>query len=287
MKTIGFIDYYLDEWHANNYPAWIKDISKGEYEVAYGYGAIDAPRGRTNQAWCEDMGVELCDSIEEVIEKSDYVMVLSPDNPEQHWALCQAPLRCGRPVYVDKTFAPTAQIAADLLALARENDTPVCTSSAIRFSKEVPALVSKKGTMAEEVVFALMKGPGYNNEANYLIHQVEPLVCIMKEKAVSIEYLAEQENLHGYRVCFENLKTGLIECPEGEGDFSARIMRRNGNIQTEKAFTESFVGLIKGILEFYETGISPVDNAETLEIAKILEAAEKARQNPGTKIEIN
>jgi len=20
MKTIGFIDYYLDEWHANNYP---------------------------------------------------------------------------------------------------------------------------------------------------------------------------------------------------------------------------------------------------------------------------
>ena len=24
MKTIGFIDYYLDEWHANNYPAWIR-----------------------------------------------------------------------------------------------------------------------------------------------------------------------------------------------------------------------------------------------------------------------
>ena len=25
MKTIGFIDYYLSEWHANNYPDWIKN----------------------------------------------------------------------------------------------------------------------------------------------------------------------------------------------------------------------------------------------------------------------
>lgn len=26
MKKIGFIDYYLSEWHANNYPIWIKEI---------------------------------------------------------------------------------------------------------------------------------------------------------------------------------------------------------------------------------------------------------------------
>ena len=23
---IGFIDYYLDEWHANNYPDWFREI---------------------------------------------------------------------------------------------------------------------------------------------------------------------------------------------------------------------------------------------------------------------
>lgn len=28
MKTIGFIDYYLSEWHANNYPAWIRQASE-------------------------------------------------------------------------------------------------------------------------------------------------------------------------------------------------------------------------------------------------------------------
>ena len=28
MKTIGFVDYYISEWHANNYPEWIKQASE-------------------------------------------------------------------------------------------------------------------------------------------------------------------------------------------------------------------------------------------------------------------
>ena len=42
---IGFIDYYLDEWHANNYPELIKELSGGDMEVAYAYGHIDSPIG--------------------------------------------------------------------------------------------------------------------------------------------------------------------------------------------------------------------------------------------------
>ena len=28
MKTIGFVDYYISEWHANEYPAWIKEANE-------------------------------------------------------------------------------------------------------------------------------------------------------------------------------------------------------------------------------------------------------------------
>ena len=28
MKTIGFVDYYISEWHANNYPIWFKEIAE-------------------------------------------------------------------------------------------------------------------------------------------------------------------------------------------------------------------------------------------------------------------
>ncbi|MNP68459.1 hypothetical protein D3C76_1644170 [compost metagenome] len=82
MKKIGFIDYYLDEWHANQYPAWIREASGGNMIVAYAYGLKDAENGISNAEWCDKNGVELLSSIEEVVEKSDYLIVLSPDHPE-------------------------------------------------------------------------------------------------------------------------------------------------------------------------------------------------------------
>ena len=40
---VGFIDYYLDEWHANHYPQLLQQKSGGRLEVAYAYGKIDSP----------------------------------------------------------------------------------------------------------------------------------------------------------------------------------------------------------------------------------------------------
>ena len=38
MKKIGFVDYYISEWHANNYPGWIEEACKKlsvDYKIAY------------------------------------------------------------------------------------------------------------------------------------------------------------------------------------------------------------------------------------------------------------
>ncbi len=123
MKTVGFIDYYLDEFHANNYPKWLKEASGGELEVKYAYAKIDSPLqgGMTTDDWCEKYGIERVSSIEELIEKSDYINVLSPDNPEMHEELCHLPLKSGKRVYVDKTFSETKEIAERIFKLAEEN----------------------------------------------------------------------------------------------------------------------------------------------------------------------
>ena len=207
-KKIGFIDYYLDEWHANNYPAWIEKASGGAYTVAYAYGEIDSPLGgKTTAQWCDAMHVERCESIDALIEKSDCIIVLSPDNPEQHWALCQKPLRSGKRVYVDKTFAPTAQIARDLFALAEENGTPMYSSSALRFSKELAELPEK------DVRFVLLSGPG--KPENYLIHQIEPMVALLRARPVRVLY-AGVEGAASYTVEFAD--GGEIRRRRGRAD---------------------------------------------------------------------
>lgn len=49
MKKIGFIDYYLDEYHANHYPEMLKELSNGELEVAYAFAVKNSPGGSYNR----------------------------------------------------------------------------------------------------------------------------------------------------------------------------------------------------------------------------------------------
>ena len=276
-KKIGFIDYYLDEWHANNYPAWIREASNGEYEVAYAYGEIDSPLGgRTTAQWCADMGVEQINSIDELIEKSDCIILLSPDNPEMHWPLCQKPLRSGKRVYVDKTFAPTAQIARDLFDLAEEHGTPMFSSSALRFSTELMALPEK------EVRFVLLSGPG--KSGNYLIHQIEPMVQLIREKALRVQYNGVA-GAASYTVAFANGKMGAANLLE-VGAFQTTVKFADGEVAAIAESTGTFDNLIRAMIGFFETGDIPVDKNETITIAEILEAAHKAEETPGTWVDI-
>ena len=86
MKKIGFIDFYLSEWHANNYPAWIREICARDgldYEIAYAWAETDvSPRdGKTSEEWCRENGVTLCATVEELCEKSDVLLILAPSDP--------------------------------------------------------------------------------------------------------------------------------------------------------------------------------------------------------------
>ena len=151
MKKVGFIDYFLDEWHANNYPDMIKNASKGEMIVTHAYGKVDVPGKRDNKTWCSEMGIIHCKTIEQVVEETDYIIVLSPDNPEMHEELCQIPLKSGKPV-CNKPLLQQAD-SDRTLDLAR-NIAPLCFRHRARYSREVMEL--EKG----DIDFIRSVGPG-------------------------------------------------------------------------------------------------------------------------------
>ena len=177
---IGFVDYYLDEWHANNYPQWIREASGGTMEVSLAFGLIDSPiGGRTNAQWCADMGIPQAKSIAEVVEACDAIVVLSPDNCEMHEQLCQLPLRSGKPVYVDKTFAPDLETAQRIFAIAEESHTPCYSTSALRYAEEYQGLEGIKAISTW----------GPNEFETYSIHQLEPVMMLMGADAARVMYL--------------------------------------------------------------------------------------------------
>ena len=125
MIKVGFIDYYLDEWHANNYISMLSKHSGGKVQAAYAWAKIDSPLGGlTTDEWCAQYGLTKMETMEELVEASDAVLVLAPRDPWIHEELCQIPLRSGKRCYVDKTFAPDYFSALRIFETAERNGTP-------------------------------------------------------------------------------------------------------------------------------------------------------------------
>lgn len=273
MKKIGFIDYYLDEWHANNYPEFIKKAAGDELVVAYAYAEIDSPKGGlTTDQWCEKFGVQRLNSIEEVVEKSDCLIVLSPDNPERHLDLCQLPLASGKRTYVDKTFAPTKAIAEELVSIAEKNNTPFFSTSALRFATEMDQI--KKG----EISFINSRGPGVFEI--YTIHQLEPIVMLMGSDAKRVMSVGTKE-APALLIEFEGGHRALLSLFNSwDVNFSMNIAYADGTFGSISSMNSYFDNFIVQMCDFFKTGDVKADPKETIAIMGIIESGAKALAKP-------
>lgn len=278
MKKIGFIDYYIDEWHANNYPKFIKDIAGDEFEVAYAYAEIDKPDGLTTDEWCKKFGVTKLNSIDEVIDKSDYMIVLSPDNPERHWDLCQKPLRSGKRVYVDKTFALSKDIAQGLVNIAEESGTPFFSTSALRFATEL------KDVERENIVFMNSRGPG--NFDTYSIHQIEPIVILMGSDVKRIMSIGSGK-YESMVIEFESGRRAVMSHYGWTGvDFNMTVNYADGKTKLIPSMSDYFPNFMRELCDFFKTGEIKAQHDETVAIMGIIEAGNNALSTPGIWVEV-
>jgi len=279
MIKIGFIDYYLDEYHALSYPKCLNEASNGEIQVCYAWAQSESPlkNAKTNRMVADELGIKLLDNIEAVIEKSDCLIVLSPDNPEMHEELCQLPLRSKKLTYVDKTFAYDRETALRIMKIAEESGTPFFSTSSLRFSEEY-LTVDKKN-----IDFIAAKGPG--NFENYLIHHLEPIVCLMGHEVEKIMYIGTPDTpcivLQFSRGRYATITMMGRKCPFGmainyKGD-TAKIIEDAGD------FNSPFIAKL---VDFFKTGDVKVRSEETLQIITVLEYGHKAKKAPGIWIDI-
>ena len=274
MKKIGFIDYFLDEWHANNYPQWIKENCESHgrsMAFTYAFAEKNKSGGLDTDSWCKKYGIEKLSTIEEIVEKSDYIIVLSPDNPEQHEKLTQIPLMSGKPVYVDKTFSPDLMSGVRMFELADKHGTPMFSSSALRFAKELSAYPNER-VNPRTVEFVATMGPG--SFETYSVHQLEMIVALMGPRANRIKSLSTK-----------NDRTLVIEYPDGRRasmhqmpqlPFQLSLQLKDGDGEYIPQCSDTFQRLINAMLDFFETGKPAVPKEETLTIMALIEAGSKA-----------
>lgn len=276
MKKIGFIDYYIDEWHANNYPQWIRESPLGsEFEVALAWEEM-TPAGRIPlDEWCKREGVGMATSIEQVVAECDALVVLSPDNAERHEDLADLPLRSGKPVYIDKPIAPSLAAAKRLFDKATAHGTPMMSSSALRFGSEIDGAL--KGPLAgQKVHYVATEGPGVWHV--YSIHQIEMLVMALGTGATHVlqngDFAAKQ-----MLVRYPDDRRASVTLAPGL-DFRVHAVYGEEQAVTLAGMGDFFTRFIGDMLEFFKSGVPKIDQRETLEIAALIEAGQTALGTP-------
>ena len=273
MKKIGFIDYYLDEWHANNYPEMIRKASGGSMEVAYAYAHREPVYDEliSNEKWSEKYGIPLIGSMEKLIEQSDYLIVLSPDNPEMHEELCKLPLMSGKRVYVDKTFAPDRAAAERIFNHAEKYGTPCYSSSALHFASEY--------TNLDRAGIQVLNSWGPGGFDTYSIHQLEPIVSILGSEAERVMFLGD-EAYPSMIIEFSGGRRAQLAQFPGGSPFAMNIGYADGRTTALTVESPFFQNCIEQIVRFFETGDIPVPHEQTLTVIGLREAGLKAMQKP-------
>lgn len=273
MKKIGFIDNYLDEWHANNYPATIERLSNGEMCVAYAYARQDAPGGMTTDEWCEKNGVTRVDTIEELVELSDYIIVLSPDHPQYHEELCLIPLASGKRCYVDKTFAPDTATAKRIFANANAHNTPVFSSSSVRFANELMAATVKPEEIDHMTVIA--NGP----TEIYLIHMIEPTVALMGAEAERIMFIGTEQSPAWVLEYAGGRKVNMMLYHNAHSWYF-RISKTDGEVEVIPETNAFFDNFLAELVDFFNTGDVKVPQEQTVAVIEIRTKALEAMAKP-------
>ena len=273
MKTIGFIDYFLNEWHANEYPAMIQAYNEKhgtDYQVKYAWAEMDVPGGMTTDEWCAIHGTEKCASIQELCEKCDHVFVLAPSNPEKHLEYAKAVFDCGKSPYIDKTFAPDFATAQAIYDYAEKCGVKFFSSSALRYADELNAY-----TGGAKAIFTLGGGSNFDE---YVIHQLEMIVKCLGVGAQKVCY-HKNDSQEWAEISYADGRYARMMFAQGM-PFVATVSDEEGTkyLPIHSAF---FDNLIADIFHFFETGKTSFCKCETLEVMKIREAVIQAKSGAG------
>jgi len=279
---IGFVDHHLNNYHANKFLS----LLHGPLTELGARVSLAWESDPTGEDWCAKNAIPRAESAAEVAERCDAVMVLAPDNIEAHAELCAHVFPSGKRCLVDKFLAPTREEAGRIVDLAARHGVELFSASSLRFAVELEAALAEAEGPAVEAY-----GRGMGEWNGYGVHTLSLVLAAMGGGArrlvntgtehsttVTLEYA---DGRRGWVV----VRAAANQWEAFPWSFGFRIGDRYVT-GTVAEFDGFYANLMRRSVHFFQTGESPVSTEEMLEVAAVLEGANRSREQEGAWIEI-
>lgn len=223
-------------------------------------------------------GVEVFESIEEVVTRVDAVMLESCDG-RQHLAQFEEVAPHGKPVFIDKPLACSSADARAILRLAGEHGTPVFSASSLRYAagiRDLPGPAEVASAVAFGPVDLLPDYPGY---FWYGVHVADILYALMGPGCQQV-HVTPSEVVDCVAATWEDDRVATLLGYRfvGGHKWGATAFTHAGTRQALAGDAPpAYALLLREVVKFFQTGIAPVAPAEMVEVMAFLEAINAAR----------
>ncbi|GAB2992448.1 Gfo/Idh/MocA family oxidoreductase [Cyclobacterium sediminis] len=231
----------------------------------------------------EEMGVAMVDSMEQLIEMVDVVMIETNDG-RPHMKEVLPALKAGKPVFVDKPVAEDLQGVVDIYKEAKKYGVPIFSSSALRYME------SAQSINPSEVLSAHTYSPASLEKSHtdlfwYGIHGIEYLYTVMGPGCVEVQQVQHSPTEDLVIGHWKDGRVGVFRgIREGKRDFGGTVFKEK-EIVTLGSFT-GYRSLVVKVVEFFLQNKSPVSVEETFEIYAFMEAALESKNKGGKKVSL-
>lgn len=230
-------------------------------------------------------GVEIVDSIEDLLRKADAILLLTNDG-RLHLKQVIPVFKSGKPVYIDKPVAASLKDTIEIFRLSKHYNVPAFSSSALRF---IPNLQEVADGKFGKVFGAETYSPAALEKTHpdltwYAIHGVEILYTAMGTGCQEVVRVHTDSTDFVVGTWRDDRIGAIRGTRTGKHIYGGTIHTESGAI-TIDAFA-GYGNLTKAIINFFKTGIAPVDPKQTIEMMAFMEAADKSKDSGGVPVKL-
>ena len=292
-KRIGIIG--LDTSHSIEFSKVLNNPGAGPefggYKVvsAYPKGSSDIESSAKRiPGYIEEIkkyGVKIAGSINELLDNVD-VVLLETNDGRLHLEQALMVFKAGKRVFIDKPVAASLKDVIAIYEAAKRFRVPVFSSSSLRYIQGADQIAQGK---YGKVFGADAYSPAHLEKTHpdlfwYGIHGVEILYTIMGTGCKDVIRVSTPDTdivvgtWEDKRIgCFRGLRSGKLDS--------------GGTVYAEKGIvtlgpSPGYDALLQQIIHFFETGESPVDPRDTLEIYAFMEAADESKRKGGVAVSL-
>lgn len=233
----------------------------------------------------KDMGVEMCETVDDLLSKVDVVCLETNDGREHLWQ-AEKCFQAKKRVFIDKPIAQDYLHAKAIYDLGRKYGAEYFSTSTLRYADKNAAARASGTNFVSCVFFAPSPIELQNTHSRYVwygIHAFETAMTVMGRGAKSVRaYTAGVNDF--VTIIWADGRVASLKLDQKNWNYGGFAFPTQGK-PFELCGPNGYGPMLENaILPFFRTGVVPVSHEETLEIFAIMEAAAKSHAEDGREV---